>query len=158
MQYDIVIDNLNSQSEYVYVIAEWLYTEWGNHNLNYWKSWVEHSTQDDDIPKTYALFVNGKIAGTYSLWRCDLQSRQDLFPWFGGLYVDVPYRGKIYNNRKLGEILQEHAISELKKLHYKKVYLFTSKSTKYYIRNGWINMCKAPDENDQIVNICYKII
>ena len=158
MQYDIVINSLKTQSEYVDIVSKWLYTEWGNCNPNYWKSWVKYSLREDDIPRTYILLVNGKIAGTYSLWRCDLQSRQDLFPWLGGLYVDMTYRGKTYNNKKLGEILLNHATLELRKLKYEKVFLFTSRSTEYYVRNGWVDMCQAPDENDQLVNICYKII
>ena len=156
--YDIVIEVLRKKPQYISVIVEWLYKEWGNHNRNYWSSWVQHSMQENDIPKTYILFVDGQPAGTYSLWRCDLQSRQDLFPWFGGLYVDTAYRGQIYNEGKLGELLQRHALLELKKLHYNKVYLFTSYSPEYYHHNGWKFLCKSYDENDQIVNICYKII
>ena len=102
--YDIVIEELRKKPQYISVIVEWLYKEWGNHNRNYWSSWVQHSMQENDIPKTYILFVDGQPAGTYSLWRCDIQSRQDLFPWFGGLYVDTAYRGQIYNEGKLGVV------------------------------------------------------
>lgn len=158
MEYNITIEELRKNPQYVPVISEWLYGEWGNHNRNYWTSWVQHSTEKNDIPKTYILFINDHLVGTYSLWRCDLQSRQDLFPWFGGLYVDVAYRGQLYNGKKLGEILQCHAVSELKKLHYQIVYLFTSRSPEYYIHNGWRYLCQAPDENDQLVNICHRII
>ncbi len=158
MKYNIIIDELRKYPQYISIVAEWLYKEWGNNNRNYWESWVQHSLQAEDIPKTYVLFIDNNIAGTYSLWRCDLQSRQDLFPWFGGLYVDVEYRGKFYNGEKLGEMLQRHAFVELERLCYQDVYLFTSHSTEYYNRNGWNNLCQAPDENDQIVNICYKTI
>lgn len=155
---NIIIDELRNHPEYTSTIVEWLFSEWGNHNHSYWTSWVQHSTQENDIPKTYVLFVNGHIVGTYSLWRCDLQSRQDLFPWFGGLYVDVAYRGKSYDGKKLGEILQRHAELELRKLGYQKAYLFTSHSPEYYNRNGWDYICQAPDENDNLVNICSKFI
>lgn len=158
MKYHIVIDELRKYPQHISIVIDWLYKEWGNHNRNYWKSWVQHSLQVNNIPKTYILLVNDHIAGTYSLWRCDLQSRQDLFPWFGGLYVDTDYRGKFYNGEKLGEILQRHAIMELKKLRYQEVYLFTSHSPEYYNRNGWEYFGQAPDENDQWVNICYRTI
>lgn len=158
MKYSITIEELRKQPQYIPIIIEWLYKEWGNHNWNYWESWIRHSMQVDDIPKTYILLVNGRIAATYSLWRCDLQSRQDLFPWFGGLYVDIEYRSQFYNGEKLGEMLQRHAVLELKKLRYRDVYLFTSHSPEYYIRNGWDYLCQAPDENDQLVNICRRII
>lgn len=155
MQYDITIDELINHPQYIPTIVEWLYNEWGNNNRIFWESWITSSTQVYDIPKTYILFVNNNVVGTYSLWRCDLQSRQDLFPWFGGLYVDSNYRGRYYNGKKLGEILQCHAISELKRLHYTDAYLFTSKSTEYYNRNGWENFCDAPNENSEWVHICH---
>ena len=158
MNYRITIEELRNQTEYLSVIVEWLYKEWGNHNRKYWTSWVQHSMQENDIPKTYIIFVDGHLAGTYSLWRCDLQSRQDLFPWFGGLYVAPVYRGQSFNGEKLGEILQRHAMSELKRLNYHEVYLFTSHSPEYYYRNGWVYLCQAPDENDQLVNICHRTI
>ena len=158
MKYNIIIEELRKHPKYISIVVDWLYKEWGNNNRNYWDSWVRHSTKENDIPKTYILFLNNHIVGTYSIWRCDLQSRQDLFPWFGGMYVDSTYRGKYYNGEKLGEILQRHAELELKKLNYNEVFLFTSHSPEYYIRNGWKYLCKAPDENDQLVNICQKII
>lgn len=158
MKYNIIIEELRKQPQYIPIIVEWLYKEWGNQNKNYWESWIRHSLQTNDIPKTYILFVNNCIAGTYSLWRCDLQSRQDLFPWFGGLYVDEKYRGQFYNSEKLGEILQRHAVLELKKMGYHEAYLFTFHSSEYYNRNGWKDLCQAPDENDQLVNICHRTI
>lgn len=158
MKYNIVIEELRMRPQYISIVAEWLFKEWGNNNRNYWINLVQYSVQEHDIPKTYILFINEEIAGTYSLWRCDLQSRQDLFPWFGGLYVDTAYRGKLYSGKKLGEMLQHHAMSELKKINFQKVYLFTSHHPEYYYRNGWIFLCEAPDENDHLVNICYKIV
>lgn len=158
MEYSIKIDELRKYPQYISIVTDWLYEEWGNNNKHYWESWVQFSLQANDIPKTYIVFINDHIVGTYSLWRCDLQSRQDLFPWFGGLYVDIKYRGRFYNGEKLGVMLQRHAVLELEKLHYQEVYLFTSHSTDYYNRNGWKNLCQAPDENDQMVNICHKTI
>lgn len=158
MKDHIIIEELRKYPQYISIVVEWLYKEWGNCNKSYWESWVQYSLQVNDIPKTYILFVNNHIAGTYSLWRCDLQSRQDLFPWFGGLYVDIKYRGQFYNGKKLGEILQEHAVLELKRLSYHDVYLFTSHSAEYYNRNGWEYLCQAPDENDRVVNICHRTI
>ena len=153
MEYNIVIDELRKHPEYLLTVVQWLYDEWGTDNKQYWTSWVQYSLQADDIPKTYVLFIDGRIAGTYSLWRCDLQSRQDLFPWFGGLYVDKKYRGKAFNGQKLGIILQKHAFIELKKMGYKQVYLFTSKQTSYYSLCGWSYYCHAPDETDKAVEI-----
>ena len=158
MKYCITIEELRNRPECIPAVVKWLHNEWGHNNENYWTSWIQHSMQQNDIPKTYILFVNGQLVGTYSLWRCDLQSRQDLFPWFGGMYVCTKYRGKSYNGQKLGEILQNHAVTELKRLRYQKAYLFTEHSPAYYERNGWEYLCQAPNERDQLVSVCYRVI
>lgn len=150
----IEILELRNQMEYCEVVVDWLYSQWGKNNHLFWTNWVKSSLSKDDIPKTYLLTVNGEPAGTYSLWRCDLQSCQNLFPWFGGLFVSEKYRGKFYNGKKLGEIMQEHAIHELKKMKYCEAYLFTEKTPDYYIRNGWEYLGEVPDENDILVKLC----
>lgn len=152
----ISVSELRLYPEYIETVSNWLYSEWGNNNKNFWCSWIKSSMQKNNIPKTYIITVDKKVAGTYSLWRCDLQSRQDLYPWFGGLYVSNGFRGKKFNNHKLGEIMQKHAFSELKKMGYDCAYLFTEKEGKYYERNGWEYQCDIPDENDNMVKL-YKI-
>lgn len=151
---EIKIENLNKYNEYIGTVVNWIFSEWGNDNYKYWDSWIRSSLLDGDIPKTYIIFIDGKLAGTYSLWRCDLQSRQDLFPWFGGLYVHPNFRGKQYGGKKIGKRLLEHAYNELKELGYKKAYLFTEKSPKYYVENGWRVIGCVPDEKDDIVTLC----
>lgn len=150
----IKIENLQIHPEYINTVVDWLYSEWGNNNYNYWKSWVKNSLCSNDIPQTFVAFVDGVVAGTYSLWRCDLQSRQDLYPWFGGLYVCPTFRGKIINGFKLGTHLQNHAIKHLRQLGYKYVYLFTEKNPQYYIYNGWQIIGQDYDEKDQLVTVC----
>lgn len=150
----IEIVELRDHLEHCNTVIEWLYSEWGNNNRSFWTSWVNSSLNELDIPKTYLIKVNGVLAGTYSLWRCDLQSCQDLYPWFGGLYVSNMFRGKIFNGKKLGEYMLEHAAKELKSMKYHVAYLFTEKSPEYYIRNGWKFSHMAPDENDCLVSIC----
>lgn len=154
----IVIENLSYHREYLDIVVDWLYSKWGNNNYNYWKSWVESSLSVYDVPQTFVILVDGEIAGTYSLWRCDLQSRQDLFPWFGGLYVTPKYRGKSFNGTKLGEHMLLHAREQLQRLGYKEAYLFTEKDAKYYVRNGWVEMGITQDEKDNNVCLCKLIV
>ncbi len=155
---DIRIEKLCDNKQYIKTVVDWLYSEWGDENYNFWDSWIRSSMAPEGIPQTYIVFVEGVIAGTYSLWRCDLQSRQDLFPWFGGLFVDTKFRGKKYDGGKLGEIMLNHSYYELKKLGYAQVYLFTEKSVDYYVRVGWEYVCDAPDEKDRPVRLCVRKI
>lgn len=150
----IRIENLYNHKAYLDNVVGWLYSEWGNNNPKYWEAWIKSSLNTVGIPQTYLTFVNDRLAGTYSLWRCDLQSCQDLFPWFGGLYVASPYRGRSFNGCKLGVLMQRHAIGLLRKMNYKEVYLFTEKSPKYYIANGWEIYDVVPDEKDKCVTVC----
>lgn len=135
--------------QHIDTVVDWLYSEWGNNNYSFWKSWVVSSLTANEIPQTYILFVNDEVVGTYSLWRCDLQSRQDLFPWFGGLYVKTSWRGK-----KLSSILFEHAKEMLVSMGYKEVYCFTEKEPRLYRMLGWKVIGQAPDEHDKYVNLC----
>lgn len=151
---EIRIENLNMHPEYVGTVIDWIYSEWGCGNYKYWSSWIRSSLSEKDIPKTFIVLVDGRIAGTYSLWRCDLQSRQDLFPWFGGLYVHQDFRGKLYDGKKIGERLLSHARNELKELGYENAYLFTAKNPQYYVKNGWIVIDHIPNYYDEMVTLC----
>ena len=150
----VVIENLSSRINELHIVSEWLYSEWGRNNPKHWNSWVMHSNKTDDIPQTWGLFVNDELVGTYSLWLCDLQSRQDLSPWFGGLYICPKYRGKVINGKKLGEQMIAHAINTLKKLGYAEAYLFTYTSPEYYKRFGWLPVYSEVDDCDIPVTIC----
>lgn len=151
---NIIIENLCDYPEHIETVVNWLYSEWGNNNYSFWDSWVRSSIRKDRVPMTFVLLVNNTVAGTYSLWNCDIQSRQDLSPWFGGLYVDRAFRGKEFNGQKLGVMMQRHAIAKAAELGIEKLYLFTEKSPKYYIENGWVYVGTAYDEKDNIVNLC----
>ena len=83
-----------------------------------------------------------------------MQSRQDLYPWFGGLYVNIDYRGKEVDGKKLGVWMQCHALQQVKELGYDRVYLFTEKDPQYYVTNGWKILSLIPDENDRDVTLC----
>lgn len=151
MNYSIF--NLSDKLEYTEAVIDVLYNEWGDKkkkNYDFWASWVKSSISRKKVPQTFIVISDDKFVGTYSLWRCDLQSRQDLFPWFGGLYILQEYRGK-----GIGEKMQEHAKRVLKDNGYDEAYLFTD-IIGYYERNGWEYIGRGVDENCEEVRL-YKI-
>ncbi len=158
MKKGIEVVNLKDYPEHVGTVVEWLFSEWGNNNFKYWDSWVRYSLQDNQVPMTLIALVDGELAGTISLWNCDLQSRQDLWPWVGGLYVDEKFRGREHYNQKLGLLLQKNAFEQLKRMGYKQAYAFTEKDPNYYLRNGWDCMGEIPDESDKMVTLMRKKI
>src|ERR1700712_1479614 len=44
--------------------------------------------------ETFVLFDGDQPVGTAGLMHSDLESRPDLTPWFGGLYVEPAFRGR----------------------------------------------------------------
>jgi GNAT superfamily N-acetyltransferase len=147
----IKILNVVLRRNEINVIVDWLWSEWGTkNNFNYWKSWVESSMFTDKIPQTFVAVENDKVLGTISLWRCDLQSRQDIFPWLGGLYVDG-----IYRKQGIGAALQKHAFEVAHNLGYKELYMFTE-LTGYFERFGWSYLEEIPNEFGEMVKLYRK--
>jgi len=151
---NIEISPLKNYPEHIPSVISWIYHEWGNNNPHYWDSWIHSSLNTNGIPITYVVLVDKYLVGTFSLWRCDLQSRQDLFPWFSALYVDPRFRGKLYNGKKISSTILEFALKEMKQLGYHRVFLFTEKDPDFYERNGWYLIGTAFDENDHLVTLC----
>ena len=150
---EIKIEILTRDSEYIKTVINWLYSEWGNNNPNFWESWVRSSLSSDQVPMTFIALIDDKPAGTISLWNCDIQSRQDLRPWVGGLYVAEEFRGHTYTAGKLGLLLQKHALWALKELGYQAAYAFTEKTTDYYERIDWEPIGTTYDENDEQIRL-----
>jgi N-acetylglutamate synthase-like GNAT family acetyltransferase len=140
--------NLADKPEYIEEVISWLHNEWGDKNsLRFWDCWVRSSLSLDDIPQTIIVLDDKELIGTYSLWRCDLQSRQDLFPWLGGVVVKAARRGQ-----GIGIKIQQHALAQLEKIGHSKAYLYTEIKG-FYEKTGWQYIGDAPDEKDNMVRL-----
>ncbi|MBM7568827.1 GNAT family N-acetyltransferase [Paenibacillus sacheonensis] len=95
----------------------------------------------------FAAVEGNRIVGSYALLRSELNSRQDLSPWFACLYVNPDARG-----RKIGELLQHHAIQETWEKGYSSLYLCTD-LIGYYERNQWVYIGKGYSLNDDETRI-----
>lgn len=71
------------------------------------------------------------LLGTVGLWRCDLISRQDLYPWMAALYVAPEARG-----RGLAGKLQQHVIGYARTQGYSELFLYSA-CRDFYERFGW---------------------
>ena len=49
--------------------------------------------KSEGVPSTYVVLKDEQYVGTFSFWNCDLQSRQDLSLWLGGIVVVPFFRG-----------------------------------------------------------------
>ncbi|MBQ9679954.1 MAG: GNAT family N-acetyltransferase [Ruminococcus sp.] len=136
---------------YIDTVVDWLFDEWGkkehHYNKNFWDSWVKSSLSLQDVPQTYIAVENSSIIGTFSIWRCDVQSRQDLFPWLGGIVVRKDCR-----NKGVGKHMINEAIRIVRQLGYKELYLSTP-LVKYYDSLGWKFIKNIPDENGKLLRL-----
>jgi len=113
--------------------VQFIWEQWGDQsNYNFYKDCIDHSSASNDLPKFY-IAVQGEqsIIGCYALLRSDLNSRQDLYPWFACLFVAEECRGK-----KVGALLQNSAIEQIKKMGFDNLYLCTDLEG-YYERFDW---------------------
>lgn len=141
------IVNLDSEPQYFENVFNSIFGEWGENNHNYWKSWIKSSIKATGIPSTYVVLKNKEYVGTFSFWNCDMQSRQDLFPWLGGIVVVPDYRGQ-----GIGLFIQEQAKKILKKERIEQAYLFTE-LTGFYEKTGWTFVEEIYNEKDKLVRL-----
>lgn len=131
-------------------VLESVYSEWGNNNINFWRSWIKSSMSPVGIPSTYVVLLDKEYVGTFSFWTCDLQSRQDLSPWLGGIVVVPEFRG-----RGFGLYIQESAKKLLSLQGVHTAYLFTE-LVGFYEKTGWQYVEDIYDETDKEVHL-YKL-
>jgi len=149
----MIIEKLSIGSANLLIISGWMWEEWGQpNNRNYWDYWVSRSTNETDVPQTFIAREQDIIIGTVSLWRCDLQSCQDIFPWLGGLYIIKDYRGRGY-----AKLLVEYASVQARTLGYKHLYLYTELDN-FFEKIGWRYIESVPNEQDIMVKLYEKVL
>lgn len=85
----------------------------------------------DKLPLTFIALLDKKLVGTIGLWRSDLVSRQDLYPWLSALFVKKNFRGK-----RIGQELQHFLLEYCRKAGFKELFLYTDLYN-YYEKTGW---------------------
>ena len=109
---EIKIMNLLDDIESLEEVSKWIYEEWEkkyNRKLEDIIYRSKHSLNRNGIPQMYIAKHENEVVGVVSIWRCDLKSRQDLYPWMATLFVKEEYR-----NKGIGTILQKKVIEETK--------------------------------------------
>ena len=87
---------LYAAPQYAPQVTDWLWQAFGGETLprQFFASIVQHSQTAEALPLTFIAVEGEQLLGTIGLWRCDLISRQDLFPWLAALYVAPAARGQ----------------------------------------------------------------
>jgi len=147
---NLIVKKLIEKREYFEEVLNLIYDEWGHKNYEFWRSWIQSSMSKERIPITFVVLKENELIGTFSFWHCDLQSRQDLYPWLGGIVVKKEYRGQ-----GIGLFIQNQANKYLKELGFNEAYLFTELNG-FYEKTGWTFFCNGYDEFNNYIRI-YKI-
>ncbi|ADL50816.1 GNAT family N-acetyltransferase [Clostridium cellulovorans] len=127
-----MFEHLADHKEYLDNVIEWLWKEFGNEdNYGFWESIVKNSLRKNQLPLTFIALMDNQLVGTVGLWRSDLLSRQDLYPWLSALFVKEQYRGK-----NIGQELQRFLIDYCREKGYEELFLYTD-ICNYYEKTGW---------------------
>ena len=129
-------------------IIDWLWQAFGDGtSREFYSSIVRSSLNGADFPVTFVALEEDVPLGTMGFWRCDLISRQDLFPWAAALYVNEAARG-----RGVSEALQQHVIDFARARGHQRLWLWSTFGG-YYERFGWQYQCDALEFPDVQVKV-----
>lgn len=130
-------------------VTEWLWRAFGAETLPqaFFASIVEHSQTPGALPITFVAVEGERLLGTVGLWRCDLISRQDLYPWMAALYVAPEARGQ-----GLAGKLQQHVIDYARSQGYSELFLYSA-CRDFYERFGWQYIGEGLDYPDSAVSL-----
>ena len=130
--------------EYTHTVAEWVYNQWADKSKKTLEAIIESFEKrrvKNKIPLTLIALADNECVGTVTIYKNDLETRKDLEPWLGSLYVSPSYR-----QQGIGEELTKQAIEISKGLGFCKLYLRTEEKADYYSKRGWNFIFNAQDE------------
>ena len=131
-EYSVIIKQLRDCPQFIDTVIDWLNDEFGDINSrNFYKGIIEHSLIKDGIPITFVAVEHDLLLGTIGIWRGDLLSRQELYPWLSALVVHPDYR-----KSGIGQKLQNYVLEYCTSKSIKELYLYTELKG-YYEKSGW---------------------
>lgn len=102
--------------------------------------------------ETFVLFDGDQPAGTAGLMRTDLETRPDLTPWLGGLFVEPAFRGRGHATA-LVQRVEAFALAASVPI----LWLYTLTAEPLYLRLGWQRV-GVGQENGQAVVLMRRIL
>ena len=135
---DIAIDYLANCPQLIDELARLSFIEWQD-VYQQRKQTLKHSVENyrermntDRLPLTLVALQGGELVGMVSLKFHDMDTRPDLDPWLGGLFVLPKWR-----NRGVGTTLMRRATEEACRLNVLRLYLWTHTAEGLYHKLGW---------------------
>src|SRR5947199_1324988 len=92
----VQISYLIDHPEYVQQLAQWLFEQWGSvlgeETIEVRIKKLKAHLNRDELPIAWVAHANGQLLGTAALRVHDLDGREDLTPWLGGVFVGSQFR------------------------------------------------------------------
>lgn len=120
------------------IVAKWIEDEWRRLPIHTYLDAVARGNKwDAKLPRTLIALdeLTAELVGTASLLSNDMETRPDLDPWFGCLFVIPPRRQK-----GIGHQLIAASEQLARKMCLGRLYLFAAHGTKLYEQSGWRNI------------------
>src|ERR1700751_5388670 len=93
---DVRISYLIEHPECLLQLAQWLFEEWGSilgeRTPDARIKKLQAHMNRDKLPIAWVAHANGQLLGTAALRVHDLEGREDLTPWLGGVFVGSRFR------------------------------------------------------------------
>jgi predicted N-acetyltransferase YhbS len=89
----------------------------------------------EELPIAWIAYEGDTALGTAALRKSDLEGREELGPWLGGVFVPLPHRG-----RGIASALCQVVEGKAHNQGVSRLYLFTHGQESLYARLGWSPM------------------
>ena len=135
---DITIDYLTNRPTFIPELALWSWREWQDvyeqrgQTLQHSLKNYQDRMNSDRLPLTLVALHDSSLVGMVSVKFHDMDTRPDLDPWLGGLFVLPQWR-----NRGIGTMLMHRATQEARRLNVSELYLWTASAESLYRKLGW---------------------
>lgn len=130
------ISYLIEHPQYVPQLAQWLFEEWGpirgERTPGARVKKLQAHLNRDKLPIAWVAHANEQLFGTAALRVHDLEGREDLTPWLGGVFV-----GSHFRCQGIGAALCAAVEEEARSRGIQTLYLFTLDKQAWYSRMGW---------------------
>jgi predicted N-acetyltransferase YhbS len=132
----VQISYLIEHPEFIPQLAQWLFEEWGSilgeRTPEARVKKLQAHLNRDKLPIAWVAHANDQLLGTAALRVHDLEGRDDLTPWLGGVFV-----GPHFRRQGIGAALCAAVEEEARSRRIQTLYLFTLDKQEWYSRLGW---------------------
>ena len=130
------ISYLIEHPEHIPQLAQWVFEQWGSiigekTPETRIKNLQAHMNRDK-LPIAWVAHASGQLLGCAALRVDELEGREDLTPWLGGVFV-----GSHFRRQGIGAALCATVEDEARSRGIQTLYLFTLDKQAWYSRLGW---------------------